>query len=153
MQIRIPHATRQEEVQALKNAIERACVDSGVDEYTATMWLTRFLEAAADELTKGRVLSIPGFGLFVPYVLPPSRRGSATPVPPLCTVRFSAARPLRNQVRYGTPNEANNGRYIKHCRNHHPSSDPKKENQRVFTAMKGMRDRISAQLSHARART
>jgi len=152
MQIQIPHATTQAEVQSLKDAIERACARTGVDEYTATIWLTHFLEASADELTKGRCVSIPGFGLFSPCVVRPNRvRRIPKDAPPFCVVRFSASRPLRNQVRYGAPPvDDNNRRHRKHSQNHHPSSDPTKEHQRVFTAMQGMRDRISSQLSRAR---
>lgn len=158
MQIRIPLATKKTDVRAFKTSIELACARSGVDEYTGTMFATHLLEEMANQLSRGRIVNIPAFGLFAPCVVNQNeaarnireRRARKS----TCEVRFSPALPLRNQVRFGAPPiEANTVTLKKHRQNHHPSSRPSKAHSRVWSAMERMRLDIAKQFAHVREGT
>lgn len=148
MKIQIPFHSRKEDVIALKNAIERAAGAAGIDDYTATMFVSHFVEEIAEEVTHGRVVSIPGFGIFAPVLderrvmTAYNRRHGPKPVP-----KFSPSKAFRAQVQASCPpSRETKRRYRKHLDNHARSTE-NMTSARVFTAQKAWRDRIAAQMA------
>lgn len=117
--------------------IEKAAVNSGVSEELTVLVMTHFLESIADEVTKGRAVTIPGFGMFVQVV----RRWMGKS---LYRPGFLPAVPFRNQVKFGTrPLEDVTLQKRRFCKNHARGGD---NGSRTFDVMKTIRDRVTAQL-------
>jgi nucleoid DNA-binding protein len=144
MLVKIPMFPKAEDAKPLERCIEYASAKTGVDHYTAVLFLTHLLDQLADETTKGNVVSIPGFGLFAPVFMQRGKRpgAGADHVRP----RFSPSQAYRNQVRVGcAPERAQTLRF----RQHHDAQYGQPR-ARVFTAMENIRESISKQLGHAR---
>lgn len=145
MHIKIPHFPKAEDARPLESCIEYACARTGVDHYTAVLFMTHFLDQLADEVTRGRTVSIPGFGMFAPYLRKPLGKDNVM-VP-----RFSPSRGFREQVKWGSVPKLDGTRKFKnHQKNNAPASQSRRGSMRVFTAMEAIRQAISAQMGHAR---
>ncbi len=147
MYIKIPFLSKSEDAEPLKRAIESACSKAGLSQYTATIFLTHFLEEVARQVSMGRVVNIPGFGVFGPFL--DERRssvgrwgeGRSKPV-------FSAARGFREEIRWSGPHHPDvKKKIIRHRRNHALGSGESSSGSRVFTAMNAIREDIAAQLN------
>lgn len=143
MKVRLSMYSRKEDMEPLQNAIEYAADRSGRSSHEIAKDITWFLEGLADELTHGRVVRIPGFGIFAPV----PKKSSRDPHP-RCRPVFSPALAFSRQVMYGAPPNRAGYTAIRnyqkdHCRLHAPG----REAERVFTAMEKIRADIDAQLA------
>jgi nucleoid DNA-binding protein len=146
--VRIPGESKASKNEALRNCIEFAASHSGVDEYKVAEIMTLFLEQVADEMTKGRVLQIPGFGAFFPV---PDRHPPRKDQPRRCRVRFHPSVGFQQQVKYGSAPQDSVLRKFNNYRMNHSAGDRSAgHNSRVFSAMKHFRDSIAQQYAHAR---
>lgn len=139
----IPYLSRAADRESLRRCLDLAAERSGVGADGVVRVMTLFLEAIADELTRGRAVRIPGFGVFVPAPIPERDRRASRNLAPRCKPVFSASRGLRAQVALGVGPSAENIRILKRHRSNHSNST---STRRVFTAMAALRDQVSAQL-------
>jgi len=125
--------------------LERILVNSArsmdMTPHEVALVMAHFLENLADELSKGRVIRLPGFGMFAPVAVEHRKQSGVMKVYP----SFSPAVGLRNQVDVCCPpNKAGVIALTKHRKRHHPASRKDKVGSRVFTAMKKLRQNINA---------
>ncbi len=141
MPLRIPFATKREDVQTLKDAICHAADQTGTSEWKVAIIISHFFESVADKVSAGNVVTMPGFGLFSAYLY--EREGQPSRVQP----RFIAARPFRNQVNVCCPHWlAKNHKIESYRKSHHPSSRPDKSHSTTFGAMRAFRQQLEAQV-------
>ena len=133
--VRIPSLTRSEQALPLQRCIEQASLETGVSQHTVALVMSHFLERLADEVSLGRVVRIPGFGMFAAKYYP----GSSTMSP-----KFSASRGFRVQVSETAPHTLEGSRALE---NHGRLRSTKSKQQRVYTAQAFFRDRIKAQIA------
>lgn len=145
--VRIPFLSKSEDAEPLKRCIESACSKTGVSQYKGTILMTYFLEEIALQVAMGKIVRIPGFGIFAPWLdeRPSSvaRWGNNRSKPV-----FSASRGFREEVRYGAPYSSSVKKKVtRHRRNHGLGSGEARCDARVFKAMKAIRDNITAQIN------
>lgn len=146
MLVKLPMFPKAADAKPLERCIEYASSKTGVDHYTAVLFMTHFLEQLADETTKGNAVSIPGFGLFAPVFVQRGNRPGGVRVTDRVIPRFSPSQAYRNQVKVGCPpDRAQTLRY-----HQHRDAQYGEPRARVFTAMENVRESISKQLGHAR---
>lgn len=150
MLVKIPMFPKAEDAKPLERCIEHASRKTGVDHYTAVLFMTHFLDQVADEVSKGRTVSIPGFGLFAAVwrriQLPQGLVERMLP-------RFSPSRGFRNQVELTCPMDMHGSgtrKFHRHKSNQRTLGGSRSRSDRVFTAMENIRESISKQLGHAR---
>ena len=148
--VSIPFLSSSEQAEPLRRCIEAAASKTAVTQYTATIVMSHFLEQLAAEVAKGRVVRVPGFGTFAPWLIenPASVArwggGRSKPV-------FSPSRGFREEVHLAAPHNPDAKRAInRHRRNHALGSGGDRSRDRVFTAMEAMRQNISAQMAVGR---
>lgn len=148
--IRIPYLSKNADRESLQRCLDLAGDRSGVGVDGAVRVISLFLEAIADELTKGRAVRIPGWGIYVPAPIPERHRRMSRDMTPRCKPVFSASRGLRAQVALGVGPKPENSRLLaRHRKNHGTESGT--STRRVFTAMQAFRDQVAAQLGRAGA--
>jgi nucleoid DNA-binding protein len=128
------------QAKPLQGCIAHAARETGVSEHTTALVVSYFLERLADEVSLGRVVRIPGFGIFAAK----HYKGADVMAP-----RFSAARPFRLQVRHGAPKTDFGSEALR--RHTHQTGSSKRSSMRVFTAQAAYRDRIREQIAQAGA--
>lgn len=149
MLIRIPSDSKQSKNEALARVIETTAANTGLDEYKVAEAMTWFLESLADEVTRGRMVQIPGFGAFFP--VPDAVAANRSRVR-RCRVRFHPAVGFQQQVKHGSPPQETIARKYRNYRCNHSAGDSSSgHHSRVFTSMKYFRDEISRQLAHVRS--
>lgn len=136
--IRLPFLHRHRAVP-LKKCIEMTARDSGYSEPEVARIMTYFLESIADEVSKGRAISIPGFGMFVQTCIRWNRKTLYRP-------GFIPARGFRNQVRLGLRPDAVTTKAKQTYKDNQTGALDKEKGDRTFTVMQRFRDSISAQL-------
>jgi hypothetical protein len=148
MLVKIPMFPKAEDAKPLERCIEHASRKTGVDHYTAVLFMTHFLDQVADEVSKGRTVSIPGFGLFAAVLRKiPLPEGLVSKMLP----RFSPSRGFRNQVELTCPMDmTGTKKFYRHRSNQRTIGGSRSLSDRVFTAMENIRESISKQLGHAR---
>lgn len=148
MLVKIPMFPRAEDAKPLERCIEYASKKTGVDHYTAVLFMTHFLDQLADEVAKGHPVSVPGFGLFAAVF---ERRGKRPGTAgDRVLPKFSPSQGFRNQVAFSCPpDRAPTARFIGH-RDHGRFTQGRTEASRVFTAMENIRASIRRQLGNAR---
>lgn len=134
--IRIPSLHR-ESAKPLKRCIELAANRTGHSEEQVVAVMTLFLEALADEVTKGRAVSIPGFGMFVQSGVQRFQKVRYRP-------NFIPSKPFRDQVTFGTRplpevRKAANG----YSRNHARGGD---SGARTFAVLERIRKAVTSQV-------
>lgn len=135
---------RKQDIEPLQNAIEYVADRCGHSSHEIARIVSWFLEGLADEVTHGRVVRIPGFGMFAPVPKKTSRDAH-----PRCRVVFSPALAFTRQVLYGAPPNLSGARALRNHRKCHGYIDNPpagRTAERVFTAMEKMRADIDAQL-------
>ncbi len=143
--VSIPFLSRSDRGQSLQRCLDRVADRTGMDVALAAMAMSHFLDALADEITRGNCVVIPGFGLFSPQAVPARYLKTSKNSMPRCRPHFSAARGFRAQVAFGAPPSAVNAKqHRRHELNH--GGWHRKAGARVFTAMQAFRDQIAAQL-------
>lgn len=144
--VRIPYLSSVEAGAPLQRCLDLAGDRSGVGVDGVVRVMTLFLEAIADEMTKGRVVRIPGFGLFAPAPIPLRHRKMSRDLTARTKPVFSPSRGLRAQVALGVGPKPENVRMLtRHRKNHQDSTST----ARVFTAMQTFRDQVAAQIGRA----
>lgn len=143
--IRIPFLSRSTDGAALQRCIDTAADRSGLDVGSVAIAMSWFLETVADELTKGRCVRIPGFGLFAPAPVPERHRRMSRNLKPRCKPVFTPSRGLRAQVAMGLGPTGENSRAIARYRKNHADTTGA-SGRRVFTAMETFRQRVGEQL-------
>jgi nucleoid DNA-binding protein len=133
--VRIPSLTRSEQALPLQRCLEQASRETGVSQHTVALVMSHFLERLADEVSLGRVVRIPGFGMFAPKYYP----GSESIAP-----KFSASRGFRVQVSETAPHTMEGARALE---NHARLRSSASKQQRVYTAQAFFRDRIKKQIA------
>lgn len=131
----------------LRRIVQNTAAHTGLSPQHVAVLASYFLEAVADEVSKGHAVSIPGLGLFAPVTRTARARGSDVKVA-TTVIRFSASRGFREQVRFGAPpNLTGRRRYVRHMRNHALGGPESRCSQRSFTAAKAFREQIATQLA------
>lgn len=130
----------------LRRIVQDTAAHTGLSPQHVAVLASYFWEALADEVSKGRSVSIPGLGLFAPVTRSVRARGSDVKVAST-VIRFSASRGFREQVRFGAPpNETGRRRYNRHLKNHALGGPESRCSQRTFTAAKAFREQVASQL-------
>ena len=140
--IPIPNLPREKAVP-LKNVLERTAAEAGVSEHVAFAIMSHLVEAIADEVTKGRCVRIPGFGMFAPVAVDISRSNHKMP---RCRPVFSPTRAFRQQVMWGAPPNQEGKKAVARYRKSHVVSPANDNGVRVFTAQKSLRDRVLSRI-------
>ena len=136
--IRIPLLHRKSAVP-LKRCIELAANRSGRSEEQVVEVMTLFLEAIADEVTKGRAVSIPGFGMFVQSGVQRFQKVTFRP-------NFIPSKPFRDQVTFGTRPDPTVRRAANfYSRNHARGGGDK--GGRAFAVLERIRKAVTAQVN------
>ena len=142
----IPFLPDARSADPLRRIVQQAAARSGLSPQHVAIILSHGLEGIADEVSKGRVVTLPGFGAIFPVTRTTRARGTRTKVTQT-VVRFSAARGFREQVRHGAPpSETGRRRYVRHMRNHALGGPEGRCSERTFTAARAFRDAIASQL-------
>lgn len=135
--IRIPSLHRKT-AESIKRCIEMAANRSGHSEEQVVQVVTLFLESVADEVTKGRAVSVPGFGMFVQSAV--SKLGRVWFRP-----NFIPSKPFRDQIRFATrPDEAVKLQARRYSRNHARGGD---SGRRAFAVLQRIRDAVTSQVT------
>lgn len=143
--IRVPFLAKAEQSLPLQRAIDLAATKVGLSQYSMAIAMTFLLEQIADEVARGHVVRIPGFGMFAPslderpqYL---ARRGG-----PRCVPRFSPSKGWQQEVMLRAPPSRMGKAALKVHRSNHRVTEGRFGSERIFTAMHAIRDQISAQL-------
>ncbi len=148
MMVKLPFLGKAADRESLRRCLDLAAERSGVGADGVVRVMSQFLEAIADELTKGRCVRIPGFGVFVPAPIPERHRRMSRNTSARCKPVFSPSRGLRAQVAMGLGPRPENLRILKRHRSNHSNATG---SQRVFTAMAALRQQVAAQLGRTGA--
>lgn len=144
--IRIPFNSKSEKAQPLQSVIKSTAQETGLDQHTVAIAMSWFLEGIADEVSMGRVVRIPGFGVWAPWLVRHPAALARDPSP-RCTVKFSPSRCFAQQVRWSAPASAAGTRALtRHRRSHSVGSKPDRASARTWTAMRAFRASIEAQM-------
>lgn len=109
--------------------------------------VAEFLEGIIDEVARGHVVSVPGFGAFGPWLI--ETRSALARDPSLrCKPKFSPARAFTLQVRNSAPASRSGKRKLsRHRRNHHHSAKRADRVHGVVMTKEQILASIQAQLS------
>ena len=143
MLVKIPFMAAAEDAAPLRQCIATAAREAGMSEHLVAILMSRFFEEISEQVSRGRVVRIPGFGIFGPRAWTPRNAGL-----PYCFPAFSAARGFREQTKLCCPVDgAATEAVSRHRRHHHTSSRPERAHCRPFTAMRAFRSRVRAEAS------
>ena len=145
MRIRIPMMSKKEDMEPLQSALSYAARASGRTEAELAKQMSWLLEGIADEVSRGKVVRIPGFGMFAPVPKKTTRDPH-----PRCRPVFVPNLAFLRQVLYGAPpNAAGRDAVRRHRKCHTYTDNPPKGrgSERVFTAMEKFRHDIDSQLA------
>lgn len=145
MKLRIPYLSSREQAQPLNNVIDYAARRSGLDDYKVTRVLTFLLEGITDEVSLGRTVRFPGFGVFC-AVLDERRQYKNHRTGPVCHPKFSASKGFRAQVMTTAPCSRRGKNDLATHRRNHSVSLHRYSSRRVFTSMAFIREEIARQL-------
>jgi len=145
LKYQIPFLSDRAQAQPLKDILDFAANETGLDTHRVSLVLSYLLEGIADQLCLGKTVRLPGFGMFAPY-LDDRPQYRSRRVGPVCAPKFSPARGFRAQVMTSAPaNEAGKRELESHRRNHAVSHNSY-TTKRVFLSAKHFRDDIARQL-------
>ncbi|MFO1010529.1 MAG: HU family DNA-binding protein [Planctomycetota bacterium] len=141
----IPFMPNAQSADPLRRIVQHTAAQTGLSPRHVAVLASYFWEALADEVSKGRAVTLPGLGLFAPVARTARPRGSRERVT-TTVIRFSASRGFREQVRYGAPpNLTGRQRYRRHLRNHALGGSDARCSERTFTACGAFRSAIESQ--------
>jgi nucleoid DNA-binding protein len=128
--------------EPLQRTITKCAQKMGVSDHFAANLVAYFLEYTADEVTRGEIVRIPGFGIFAPYGYTPRKKG----LEKHCLPSFNGSRAFRNQLRAACPYRRHRNKEIDtYRRTNHGSSKAKSHTSRTSSAMHSFRQHIDAQ--------
>jgi len=142
--MRIPYYSSSERAAPLQRCIDKAAREMGMSEYVVATVMSHFLEQIEEEVARGRMVRLPGFGAFGPKLF----RG--TPVTgPRYYPAFSSARCWKNLMRmFCKPSPAELEAIQQHRRRHNPSEgcvNAPHSSSRPFTAHRSFREKLLQQ--------
>jgi hypothetical protein len=139
MKIRIPTLTR-EHAAGLEAVIEDAARAAGISDHEMLRITTHLFDAMADNMSRGTIITVPGFGKFAAVYIKHFRKRAG-----LMRARFSPSASLVNQVRLCCPISTKGNRALKsHEKNHHNVSAA--PSARPIGATEHIRRSIAAQM-------
>jgi hypothetical protein len=143
--IRIPFLARSEQGLPLQRALDLAANKIGVSPFTMAIAASHLFEQLAEEVARGRVFRVPGFGVFAPC-LDERRQYLARRGGPRCVPKFSAAKGFRQEVMLRAPPSRAGKMALKVHRSNQRFTGDCIGPERIFTAARALRDQISTQL-------
>lgn len=144
----IPCYTDPKKSEPLGRIVSIAAARTAVTPQLVGLILSHVLEGIADEVSHGRVVRLPGFGIWAATarrVRGPKGEGSLVVASP----SFSASKGFKLQVRTTCPPSAAGAcakRIRRYMVNNAPSSRSVGVGARVFTSQRAIRDSIARQL-------
>ena len=145
MKFQLPFFSKRAHAQPLKDIVDFAANETGLDTYQVCRVMSFFLEGIADQLSLGRTVRFPGFGVFAPYLDDRPQYRSRRPGP-VCIPKFSAAKGFRAQVMTSAPANDAGKRDLENHRRSHSVSEKHYSTRRVFRTMAYFRQEIARQL-------
>lgn len=118
MSITVPYLQKKD-AAPLKAALEETAREIGVDDYTVGIVAFTLFKKLADQVTDGKIVRIPSFGAFFPYIY---ARQTRSGLPDIVQPRFQAAVGFRAVVRdHCNPHaiKGGNKRYKLYRETHH----------------------------------
>ena len=144
--MKLPFLPTPQSADPLRRIVQHTAEKTGLSPQHVSVLASHFWEALADEVSKGRAVTLPGFGLFAPVARTFRPRGEEHLVTS-SAIRFSAARGFREQVRSCAPPSASGRRrYRRHMRNHALGGPESRCGERTFTAARAFRNAIARQI-------
>ena len=134
MPVRIPYLHGQE-AEPLQEAIGVAADASGVHPALVAVIVSHVLEEIAEEVSRGTVVRIPGFGMFATKTYPPAYNGLGRAIP-----AFSASRGFRNLTNLQSSRSSANDKALRSHRANHCVGDWSEELDRYGVAMEMQRE-------------
>lgn len=126
---------------AFASVIDRAARESGMTDDQVLLCLTHIFESIADHVSRGGILTIPGFGKFAAVFIKHYRNR-----PPSMLPRFSPSVGFLQQTRLCAPQSTRGNTALQyHKSNHHLST--RRPSARVLNAAASIRDSIRAQMA------
>lgn len=145
MKHQIPFLSDRAQALPLQDIIDFIALETGIDTYRASRMVSFFLEGIADQLSMGKTVRLPGFGIFAPFL--DDRPQYCTRRPgPVCLPKFSAAKGFRAQVMTSAPANQAGKRDLENHRRSHSVSEENYSARRVFQSMAYFRRDIARQL-------
>jgi len=143
--IKIPFNSKSEQSLPLRRALTYSADQMCMGQYQAAMVLTFFIRGVADEVSWGRVVRIPGLGMFGPWRWASPKKG----LPDIATPRFIPARPFRNQVRHMCPPDRTQNEALEtYRRSHNLASKPNRYAASTAGAMRAWQKHINKQAKY-----
>lgn len=140
MNIRLPYFKHPAESAGINAVIENSARAAGIREDQMAIYMTHFFEALADEVSRGAIVSVPGFGKFAACLVKHPRTTARM------RPRFSAHRGFRHQTVLCAPFSTKGNRALKiHEGNH--CSDNDRKRSRPFIEMERVRACIRNQMA------
>lgn len=144
----IPARSKSAAGQPLQRCLEYAADKAGLDPYLAAQILSSFWNNVAEQLAKGNVVRIPGFGAFAMWLdertFVVGRNNG-----PVCKPVFSAARGFQEQVRYGAPPPDDDERTRKQLRGKAARRTLSADHSEAAKAIAAFRESIRIQVDSA----
>ncbi len=145
MKFQLPFLSDRAQAQPLKDILDFAAEETGLDTYRVSRVFAFVLEGIADQLSLGRTVRFPGFGIFAPYLDDRPQYRARRPGP-VCIPKFSPAKGFRAQIMLSAPANHAGKEALENHRRNHSVSENRYTSQRVFCSMAYFRREISRQL-------
>ena len=133
--VHIPFYSRAESSAPLRQCISKTAKSLGMSEYTVLLTVNDFLDELANQVSIGKTVRLPGFGIFAPKFFASSKT---------CAPRFSASRGFRLQTRFSAPLSAEGGEDLRR-HSKRAGDSGRGETQRVFTSREAIRKSLERQ--------
>lgn len=140
MKIRIPGMTGAHGA-AFAEVIDRTARESGMSDDQVLLCMSHFIEALADDVARGRIVTVPGLGKFAACLVQHHRNRPRSMQP-----RFSPSVGFMQQTRLCAPVSTAGNKALKyHKYNHHLST--RRLTARPASAAEGIRESIRRQMA------
>ena len=127
--MRIPADGKSESYRPLNACVVRAANGTGISQQTAALVMSYFFEEMVEQMTKGRIVRIPGFGAFGPKI-DASRRAKRANGRPVPRPSWSPSYGVYTQILHCCPTDTiSSGQMRKHQQNHGPGGTLTKRGQ------------------------
>jgi len=145
--MKIPCYPQSESAKPLSRVLGRTSERRDMARHEVSEVVAEFLEGIIEEVARGHVVSVPGFGAFGPWLI--ETRSALARDPSLrCKPKFSPARAFTLQVRNSAPASRSGKRKLsRHRRNHHHSAKRADRDRGVVMTKEQILASIQAQLS------
>lgn len=143
MKVRIPFMADHDKA-AIARIVDRTADAMGMEDAEVARCMSYFLEYTADEVTKGHVVSLAGFGQFHPVPHAKRLSGPRLKSARYAVPKFVASPAFRWQVAHGAPPNARGQQRYKNARAN--SVRRSMDHERVFSVQAKIRHSIAKQL-------